>query len=128
VGGGRRLPLLRRRLQFASQQWWPSIVPIRVVQLDIEVDDRAMRNPCFLWTTATPAGDVSLLGGIIRALMVFLTSSTEGNLGLTGDRAMAAPRCRSLLEGIALVAHGVPVTADGVGVDSCLEHEPPGTP
>jgi hypothetical protein len=39
---------------------------------------------------------------------------------------MVAPRCRSLLEGVALVAHGVPVTVDGVGVGSYFECEPPG--
>jgi hypothetical protein len=54
-------------------------VPILVVLLDIEVDDRAGRNPCFVRMTATPVGAVSLLGGVVTALMVFLTSSIGGN-------------------------------------------------
>jgi hypothetical protein len=40
--------LLWRRLWLASRRWWPSVVPILVVQLDIEVNAQARRNPFFL--------------------------------------------------------------------------------
>jgi hypothetical protein len=42
------------------------------------------------------------------------------------NRATAVSRCRSLLKGVALVAHVVPRTAGGVDVGTCSEREPPG--
>jgi hypothetical protein len=100
---------------------WPYVVPICTVQLDIGWgqeksmplasygDPRECRLPP--WRRH------------LRPWFVFLTSSTWESLGPA--QATKAPRCRFILEGVALVAR-VPVTTGGVGVGSCLEHGPPG--
>jgi hypothetical protein len=50
----------------------------------------------------------------------------QGNPRSRPDWAAAASRCRSLLEGVTLVAQVVPQTVDGVDVGTCSEREPPG--
>jgi hypothetical protein len=120
VGGGRCFPLLRRCLRHASRRWCGHFVVAICVVRGTLGSTAGQEKSLLLLATATPVGAVFLLGGVV----VSDCSSPHRAPGETLDpglgRAAAASRCRSLLEGVALVAHVVPRTADGVDVGHLL--------
>jgi hypothetical protein len=99
----------RQRISFASigvqpfsrQRCGQGLAQDCSFSADFGANGWAMRNPCFLLTTATPSGAVSSLGASSWLYRCFPTLSAGGNprFGLP-DRTAAAPQCRPLLGGV----------------------------